>query len=221
MKNFQEHPQSIVLTSSLTPLLDKLHPDGQYAIGQNSRIYWRFTDPVLDGAESPDWFYVPNRPPTLNGMVRRSYVLWKEVIAPLLVIESVSGDGSEEHDQTPLKGKIWVYENGIRAPYYLIYTVKGEGKIELYRLREGHYEPVPANAHQRYAIPQLGIEFGLWKGTIQPMTLPWLRVWDAEGSLLLTSDERGEQERATKEQALAQNERLLAQLRQLGIDPEI
>ena len=235
VKNFQEHPQSIVLTSSLTPLLDKLHPDGQYAIGQDSGIYWRYTEPVLDGAESPDWFYVPNRPPTLNGVVRRSYVLWKEVIAPLIVIEFVSGDGSEEHDRTPLKGKFWVYENGIRAPYYIIYTVKGEGKIELYRLREGHYEPVSASAHKRYAIPQLGIEFGLWKGTIQHMTLPWLRVWDAEGNLLLTSDERAEQdrqraeqereradrERMAKEQALAQNERLLAQLRNLGIEPEV
>lgn len=241
VKNFQEHPQSIVLTSSLMPLLDKLHPDGQYAIGQDCGIYWRYTEPVLDGAESPDWFYVPNRPPTLNGAVRRSYVLWKEVIAPLLVIEFVSGDGAEERDRTPLTGKFWVYENGIRAPYYAIYEVRGKGKIELYRLREGRYELVAANDHKRYAIPQLGIELGLWQGAIQHMTLPWLRVWDSKGNLLLTSDERAEQEqhraeqesqraeqerqqaeleRLAKEQALAQNDRLIAQLRKLGIEPE-
>ena len=41
VKNFQEHPQSIVLTSSIEPILQKLHPDGRYCIGQDSGIYWR------------------------------------------------------------------------------------------------------------------------------------------------------------------------------------
>jgi hypothetical protein len=38
VKNFQEHPQSLLLTSSICPALDALHPDGQYAIGQDSGI---------------------------------------------------------------------------------------------------------------------------------------------------------------------------------------
>jgi hypothetical protein len=41
VKNFQEHPQSIILTDSLGPVLQQLHPDGQYAIGQDCGIYWR------------------------------------------------------------------------------------------------------------------------------------------------------------------------------------
>jgi hypothetical protein len=40
-KNFQEHPQSILLTSSIRPVLEQLHPDGRYCIGQDSGIYWR------------------------------------------------------------------------------------------------------------------------------------------------------------------------------------
>lgn len=28
VKNFQEHPQSILLTDSITPILQQLHPDG-------------------------------------------------------------------------------------------------------------------------------------------------------------------------------------------------
>ncbi len=60
-KNFQEHPQSIVLTSSIEPVLQKLYPDGQYCIGQDSGIYWRLTEPAEKGAEAPDWFYVPDR----------------------------------------------------------------------------------------------------------------------------------------------------------------
>ena len=31
VKNFQEHPQSIILTDSIGPVVEPLHPDGQYA----------------------------------------------------------------------------------------------------------------------------------------------------------------------------------------------
>jgi Putative restriction endonuclease len=123
-KNFLEHPQSLLLTSSISPVLDKLHPDSQYCIGQDCGIYWRLTDPPERGAEAPDWFYVPNVPPLLDGVGRRSYVLWKEVIAPLIAIEFVSGNGSEERDATSpfvseesKAGKFWVYEQAIRIPY--------------------------------------------------------------------------------------------------------
>ena len=36
VKNFQEHPQSLLLTSSIIPILERLHSDGRYAIGQDS-----------------------------------------------------------------------------------------------------------------------------------------------------------------------------------------
>lgn len=101
VKNFQEHHQSILLTDSIKPILDKIHPDGQYAIGQDCGIYWRLTEPYLRGAEAPDWYYVPEVSPLLNGEVRRSYVLWQEYIAPLIVLEFVSGNGAEERDKTP------------------------------------------------------------------------------------------------------------------------
>ncbi|YAG11704.1 Uma2 family endonuclease [Nostoc sp. DSM 114161] len=43
--NFQEHPQTIILTDSFAQLLQRLHPDGQYCIGQDCGIYWRETEP--------------------------------------------------------------------------------------------------------------------------------------------------------------------------------
>jgi Uma2 family endonuclease len=73
-KNFQEHPQSILLTSSIRPVLEQIHPDGRYCIGQDSGIYWRSIEPPERGAEAPDWFYVPNVAPLLDGKYRRSYV---------------------------------------------------------------------------------------------------------------------------------------------------
>ncbi|MFB2645113.1 hypothetical protein ACE09Y_02405, partial [Raphidiopsis sp. BLCC-F218] len=65
VKNFQEHPQSVILTTSIEPLLDKIHPDKDYCIGQDSGIYWRFTEPVEKGVEAPDWFYVAGVPSRL------------------------------------------------------------------------------------------------------------------------------------------------------------
>lgn len=58
VKNFQEHPhsipRSILPTNSITPVLQSLHPNSDYCIGQDSRIYWRTIDPPERGAEAPD-----------------------------------------------------------------------------------------------------------------------------------------------------------------------
>jgi Uma2 family endonuclease len=190
-KNFQEHPQSILLTDSITNVLQQLHPDNQYCIGQDCGIYWRLTEPPERGAEAPDWFYVPNVPPMLNGRFRRSYVLWQEYVAPLIVLEFVSGDGSEERDKTPLNGKFWVYEQAIRVPFYGIYEVN-KASVEVYHLVDGNYELVPANERGHYAIPPMSVELGIWQGQYKNSTAPWLRWWDAQGKLLLNSDEKSQ-----------------------------
>jgi len=211
-KNFQEHPQSILITDSIKSILQQRHPDGQYCIGQDSGIYWRMTDLPEKGAEAPDWFYVPNVPPLLDGQTRRSYVLWREFIAPLIVLEFASGDGSEERDKTPWKGKFWIYEQVIRPPFYGIYEVK-KASVEVYELIGGQYQPLTANERGRYTITPLAVELGIWQGEYQNMQLPWLRWWDLQGNLLLTGSERAEQEHQRAD-------RLTAQLRSLGVEPE-
>lgn len=220
VQNFQEHPQSILLTLSIWEVLQNLHPDGQFCIGQDSGIYWRITEPPLDGCKAPDWFYVPNVPPMLNGQIRRSYVLWQEIIAPMIVLEFVSGNGLEERDDTPMSGKFWVYEQAIRVPFYGIYEVS-KASVELYNLINGRYQLVAANERDRYPITPLGVELGIWQGRYQNVELPWLRWWDEQGNLLLTGEERVEQERIEKELAQQRAERLVAQLRALGVEPEI
>jgi Uma2 family endonuclease len=195
VKNFQEHPQSILLTVSIDPVLQQLHPDGHYCIGQDSGIYWRMTDPPEKGAEAPDWFYVPNVPPLLDGDYRRSYVLWQEIIPPLIVIEFVSGTGAEERDTTPWRGKFWVYEQVIRPAFYAIYEVK-KPAVTVYQLTGGRYQLMDVNDRGHIPIEPLGVELGLWQGRYQNATLPWLRWWDADGNLLLTGDERSRLESA-------------------------
>ncbi|MEG3937574.1 Uma2 family endonuclease [Microcoleus sp. S36b_A3] len=209
VKNFQEHPQSLILTDSIGQILQERHPDGQYAIGQDCGIYWRETEPAEKGAEAPDWFYVPNVPPNLDGQIRRSYVLWREHIAPLIALEFASGNGDEERDRTPLSrtdegvltkpGKFWVYEQVMRIPYYGIYEINS-GQLEVYRLIDGSYQLLELNDRGHFPIAPLGVELGLWQGSYQNQEMLWLRWWDEEGNLLLIGDERAELERLRGEQ---------------------
>lgn len=57
--------------------------------------------------------------------------MWQEHIAPLIVLEFVSGDGEEERDTTPMTGKFWVYEQVIRPAFYGIYEVN-KASVEVY-----------------------------------------------------------------------------------------
>lgn len=229
VKNFQEHPQSVLLTDSIWPILDARHPDGNFAIGQDSGIYWRLTEPdepAYNGAVSPDWYYIPNVPPMLDGVHRRSYVLWQEHQLPYLILEFVSGDGSEERDRTKGQGKFWIYEQVIRPGYYGIYF-GFTGELEFYALNGGGFKPMQPNRRNHIAIPDLGIEFGIWNGMYRNVEAPWLRIWDSEGKLLLTGEERADQEaqRADQEAQRANQEaenaaRLAAKLIELGVDPD-
>ncbi|MBD2691021.1 Uma2 family endonuclease [Anabaena catenula] len=228
VKNFQEHPQSIIITDSIIQTLQKLHPDGQFCIGQDCGIYWRETEPPEKGTVAPDWFYVPDVAPTLAGKIRRSYVLWREYIPPLIAIELASGNGNEERDTTPLAGlqegekpgKFWVYERIIRIPYYAIYEVNND-KLEVYHLVDFSFQKMQPNERGHYPIPPLGVELGLWQGSYlnNPEQL-WLRWWDKEGNLLLVGKEEAQLERLRAEQAEDKAAKLAARLREMGIDPD-
>jgi Uma2 family endonuclease len=205
VKYFQEHPQSVILTDSIDPVLRHLHPDGQYAIGQDCGIYWRETEPPEKGAEAPDWFYVPGVPARIEGQIRRSYVLWREFITPTIVLEFASGDGSEERDRTPLAcsiegetirpGKFWVYEQVMRIPYYGIYQITHE-TLEVYHLVDTSYQRIAPNERGHYPIAPMQVELGLWRGSYSSHTDElWVRWWDKNGNLLLTGQEAAEVER--------------------------
>jgi hypothetical protein len=148
----------------------------------------------------------------------------------LIVLEFVSGDGSEERDKTPLSltdretqqkpGKFWIYEQVIRPAFYGIYEVK-RASVEVYHLVDGEYQLMPANERGHYSISSLGVELGIWQGYYQNLELPWLRWWDTQGNLLLTGQQRAEQAESQLEQERRRAERLAAQLRAAGIEPEV
>jgi Uma2 family endonuclease len=219
VKNFQEHPQSVLLTDSLTDYLADRHPEGDYVIGQDCGIYWRETEPPERGAEAPDWFYVPGVPAKLNGQMRRSYVIWREFVPPTIVLEFASGDGSEERDTTPYKGKQWVYEKVIRPVYYGIFSIT-TGDLAMFHLVDFEAQPMERDGRGHYFLPLMGIAIGVWEGAYQNQEERWLRWWNADGTLCLTGHEQAEQEKQRANEAELKADRLTAKLRSLGIDPD-
>jgi hypothetical protein len=184
----------------------------------------------------------------LDGQIRRSLVMWKELVRPYLLIEYVGGDGSEERDRTPGKGKFWIYENAIGAGYYVIFD-SWQRTLEVFVHDGDGYQPVAPNEAGRFPIEGPNLELGIWVGTYRNMTAPWLRVWDpVSGKMVCLPDERLEiaiaklkKQRSTLTATTAalasipdqtdntrrlmtagreQLARLAAKFRELGIDPD-
>ena len=223
--NTYQPTQWRILQDSLSPHMWKLHPDGQFLVAMDHGIYFKITDPPLEGCRVADLLVVEGVAPIPDDYIyRRSYVMWQDLIAPTLVTELVSGDGKEEHDRTPKTGKFWIYEKLIKAGYYVIYDPDRE-LLEVYRLEGTEFRPVVPNSRGHFPIPALGIEVGLKHGTHDLMTLSWLRFFDDQGNLLPISEElaakaiqRADQETKRAEQLEMEKEALLKRLRDLGVE---
>jgi hypothetical protein len=137
-------------------------------------------------------------------------VLWQESIAPLIALEFVSGNGTEERDKTPWQGKFWIYEQVIKPAFYGIYEVS-KASVEVYIIS---WKDNIICCHQ---INEVIIRLHLY----QNMELPWLRWWDLDGNLLLDGHKTAEYERQRAESEKEKSDRLIAQLRALGVEPEV
>jgi hypothetical protein len=61
----------------------------------------------------------------------------------------------------------------------------------------------------------------LWEGVYEGKRDVWLRWCNTDGEIIPTGAERAEQVRLAKEAALQRAEHLAAQLRALGVEPEV
>jgi Uma2 family endonuclease len=203
--------QAMLLSSALKPFMELAFPKGDYFIGSDVGVYWKWADQPLDGCKSPDWYFVPGCRPEEPGTYRRSFVIWDEGVAPLIVIEFVSGDGSEEHDDTPGKGKFWVYRRGIRAFYYAIHDPTKD-TLEVYQLDGVEYRRLDPDEDGLYHLPRFGFALGHWSGKVDRHNLTWVRFFSLNGEMLPSADERAEK-------AEAELAEVLAKLKAKGIDP--
>jgi len=158
--------------------------------------------------KAPDWAYVPSiRVPREE--VKRSYTPRLQGDIPAIVMEFLSDTEGGEYSSKPTypPGKWFFYQRVLEVPNYVIFEPDA-GELEVYQLDDSaQYQLQNPDANNRYWIAQLGVFLGVWQGTRENRTGYWLRWWDENGELLLWGSERAE--------------RLAAQLRAAGIEPEV
>ena len=186
--------------------------------------------------KAPDWAYIPHiRVPKEE--IERSYTPQLQGEPPIIVMEFLSDTNGHEYSIKPTypPGKWFFYEKILKVPHYIIFEPYS-GLIEHYQLDESAgYKIQSSDDNGRYWIPQLQLYLGLWEGTREQRKGYWLRWWNEAGELLLwgselASEERqkaevekqkAEVERQKAEVERQKAERLAAQLRAAGIEPEL
>jgi Uma2 family endonuclease len=142
----------------------------------------------------------------------RCYMVWRFGKPPEVVIEIVS---NKEGDK--LGKKLKSYEH-MRASYYIVYDPNqqlGEQVLRVYELRGMRYFETSETW-----LEQVGLGVTLWEGEFEGRQDFWLRWCYQDGTVLLTGDERAEQERQRAEQAEKRAQLLAERLRAMGIDPD-
>ncbi len=69
-------------------------------------------------------------------------------------------------------------------------------------------------------LPQVGLGLTIWYGVFEGKKYDWLRWYDELGNILLTGDERAENERIRAEQEKQRADRLAEIIRERGINPD-
>jgi Uma2 family endonuclease len=143
----------------------------------------------------------------------RSYFIWEYGKPPEVVIEIVSNRRGGE-----LSRKKELYAH-LGIAYYIVYDPRhqlGETTLYIFERRGSEYEWM-----RKSWLPKLGLGLQLWEGKYEGVQAVWLRWCDADGNLIPTGAEAIQQEHERAEQERERAERLAAQLRALGIEPEV
>ncbi len=177
----------------------------------------------------PDWFAVVGVPNLYEGRdMRLSYVIWQELVSPMVVVELLSpGTEAEDLGETvrqlgrpPTKWE--VYEQILQVPYYIVFS-RYTNILRPYRLVEGYYEPAELT-EGRLLIPEIELSLGLWQGAYKDINRLWLRWFTASGELIPTPQEQTraaqEQTRTAQEQARIAGEQARAAQEQARIAEE-
>jgi hypothetical protein len=229
------------LDPSLIPNLDDLVTEDGAAVDSiyTEKQYRLLTEPLYSSWPGPGdgrpflalanvgWFHTSGQPPLVpDGLLSldalpagdlrskegRSYFQWLIGKAPDVVIEIVSDRRGGEEDF-----KMQAYAR-LRALFYVVYdpdNLLQGGVLRAFALERGKYKSV----EPRW-FPEVGLGLILWEGTFEGQHYAWLRWCDREGRVIPTGAERADEERRRAEETAESLERLAAQLRALGVEPE-
>jgi Uma2 family endonuclease len=147
--------------------------------------------------KGPDFFLVKGVDGTKP---RDSWVVWEEDGRyPDLVVEFIStSTRAKDVDKN-----VMFYAGVFRVPEYFWFD-RRSGELVGYRLTADGYVRIAPDARGWLWSEVLGAYVGVWRGEYRGRVWSWLRLWDSEGQLVLTREEREARERAAREQAEAQ-----------------
>jgi Uma2 family endonuclease len=147
--------------------------------------------------KGPDFFLVKDVDGTRP---RESWVVWEEDGRyPDLVVEFISSSTRRKD----VDKNVVFYAGVFRVPEYFWFD-RRSGELVGYRLTADGYVRIEPDARGWLWSEVLGAYLGVWVGEYRGRVWSWLRLWDGEGNLVLTREEREARERAAREQAEAQ-----------------
>ena len=199
-----------IIPSLLKSILQILWADRMdWFFGIDMGIYTHPDQPPI----VPDGFLSLNVERFYDEELRPSYLLWEEEIPPILVLEVVSttpgGEYTNKLDDYARMGVL----------YYIIYNPKRrrKPKLEIHKLVNGKYELQAANP---LWMPEIGLGIGSERANYSALVREWLYWYDENDRRYPTPAEQIELERKRSTLERQRADRLAAQLRALGIEPE-
>jgi Uma2 family endonuclease len=199
-------------------LLDLWRTRTDWLFGIDLGLYYDPDEPCI----APDGFLSVGVKDAVDENLRPSYVLWDEQVIPLFVLEVVSKAYRQEHSK-----KLSIYQ-AIGILYYVVYAPlrKRKARFQVYKLINGAYV-LQSEGGKPYWMPEIGLGIGSEPGSYGCKQRELLYWYDKKGQRYPTPTERAESEaaarRVAEQKAKVAEQRassLMAQLRELGIDPE-
>ncbi len=181
----------------------------QYPFGRRKQIRHVVPDNMVvvhpEQIKAPDSFDLPLQP-----------------VRPFRVLEYVSqSNPAKDYDASFAK-----YERELKVPYYLVLYPDERGST-LYRHTDGKYRAVPSNKAGRHRIPELDLEIGRvddwvrywYRGKLLPLPAELDQQLKDTCRQLRHAQKQARQAEERADQERREKERLLARLRELGVEP--
>ena len=188
------HRERIQLNLLIHVIRQAMAARGQedFFTGGNMFVYYSLEQAwdVVEGRpylRGPDVFFVDQVAPKKEE--RKAWVSWEEGgRLPDLIMEILS-PSTEKIDRND---KMKLFSRVFRTRDYFLCDLDS-AKLEGFRLAGDLYQPIRPDARGRLRSEVLGLDLGLWQGTVEGEETAWARLLTPDGDLVPTQVEAASQ----------------------------